>query len=146
MQAVSDWLTSSGLTVTSADLQSRSIKFTGTVADAERVFSTTISKFGDGSTYANTTDPHIPSQFVGIIGAIDGLDNMRRAIPASHSIAPNSRALPNESVPGPLELASNADLSSQAPALRARPDVTIEGTTAFGPSDLYTFYNENLLL
>jgi pseudomonalisin len=147
-QVVSDWLTSAGFTVTSVDLKSRSIKFIGTVADAERVFTTTISKFGDGSTYANTSDPQIPSQFVGIIGAIDGLDNMRRAIPASHSIAPNSSAMPIEGIQKPLELATNLDLSSRLPALPsvARPDVTIGSTTAFAPSDLYTFYDENPLL
>jgi subtilase family serine protease len=145
-RAVSDWLTSVGFNVTSVDLKSRSIKFTGSVADAERVFTTTISKFGDGSSYANTTDPQIPSQFVGIIGAIDGLDNMRRAIPASHSMGPSSRTI--ESLSRPLELATNLDLSSQLPALRsaARPDLTIDATTAFAPSDLYTLYNENPLL
>jgi len=147
-QAVSNWLTSVGFTVTSVDLKSRSITFTGTVADAERVFSTTISKFGDGSSYANSTDPQIPSQFVGIIGAIDGLDNMRHAIPASHPIAPNSRAMPTESIESPLELATSLDLNSQLPVLRsvARPDVTIGSATAFAPSDFYTFYNENPLL
>ena len=81
IDAVSEWLRSEGFTVEPAS--DSTVKFSGTVAQAEHAFSIRITRFGDGSIYANVDDPSIPSRFVGIVTAILGLDNMTRAVPAS---------------------------------------------------------------
>src|SRR5271163_2437651 len=78
---VAQWVTAQGFTITDSNLGRRSIQFTGTVAQAEQSFGTTEMVFGDGS-YANVTAPLIPAKFASIIGAIRGLDNFARAIPA----------------------------------------------------------------
>ena len=82
VQAVSEWLKSEGFSV--EPVSDSVLRFYGTVAQAEHTFSTRIARFGDGGSYANVDDPSIPSRFAGVIGAILGLDNMTRAVPASH--------------------------------------------------------------
>ena len=52
------------------------------MAQAEQSFGTTEMIFGNGDSYANVTAPLIPAKFDGVIGAIMGLDNFARAIPA----------------------------------------------------------------
>lgn len=81
VDAVSAWLKSEGFAVEAAS--DGGLKFSGTVAQAEHAFATRLTRFGDGSTYANIADPSIPSRFADVISAILGLDNMTRAVPAS---------------------------------------------------------------
>jgi subtilase family serine protease len=80
--AVAEWLRRAGFTIVSTGGY---IQFSGTVAQAERAFDTRIERFGDGSTYANVSDPAIPARFVGVIGNILGLDNMMHAVPVGPS-------------------------------------------------------------
>jgi len=79
IDAVADWLKSEGFTVESAS--DGSIKFAGTVAQAQRTFSVRIARFGDGSAYANVSDPSIPARFAGVISNVSGLDNMTHVMP-----------------------------------------------------------------
>lgn len=89
IDAVADWLKSEGFTVESTS--DGYIKFSGTVAQAQRTFSTRIARFGDGSTYANINDPSIPARFAGVIDNISGLDNMMHAVPVGpHFVPPRS--------------------------------------------------------
>ncbi len=55
----------------------------GRANQAERVFRTKIVTYAGGDSYANATDPYIPAQFAGVIGAISGLDNVMRSVPLS---------------------------------------------------------------
>jgi subtilase family serine protease len=82
VRALSNWLTSDGFKVTATS--SRQITAEGTAAIAEAAFHTTIAASEDGTVFANTTDPEIPASLDGLIGAIDGLDNTRHAVPLSH--------------------------------------------------------------
>ena len=87
IDAVAEWLRSEGFNVESTS--GGVIAFSGTVAQAERALRTKIKRFGDGSTYANVTDPMIPAQLLGTIGNISGLDNMMHAVPVGpRPIAP----------------------------------------------------------
>jgi subtilase family serine protease len=79
LDAVAQWLAEQGFAVNSTS--GGYIRFSGTVAQAERSFATRIDRFGDGNTYANVTDPAIPARFAGLIANISGLDNMMRAMP-----------------------------------------------------------------
>jgi subtilase family serine protease len=82
VNAVRQWLIAEEFEIVSASLQQRSITFTGRADQAERVFRTRIVTYPGGS-YANVGDPYIPARFAGVIGAISGLDNVSRAVPAS---------------------------------------------------------------
>jgi len=87
IDAVAEWLRSEGFSV--ASTAGGVIAFSGTVAQAERALRTKIKRFGDGSIYANVTDPMIPARFLGIISNISGLDNMMHAEPVGpHRAAP----------------------------------------------------------
>jgi len=65
LDAVVQWLTALGFQVTASSLAPRSVRFSGTVSDAERAFATDIMTFGDGTSYSNITDPLIPARFSG---------------------------------------------------------------------------------
>ncbi len=107
--------------VAKIDRLNRTISFKGSVATAQMAFDVPIMAFGNGAVYANTKAPMIPSEFAGVIGAINGLDNMRKAVPMALN-PPLGEAL-----------AGSGD---------AGPRVTINGKTAFGPTDFRTFYHE----
>jgi subtilase family serine protease len=81
-KAVRDWLVAREFEIVSSSLEQRSITFRGSAGHAERVFRTEIVTYA-GDSYANVTDPCIPARFAGVIGAIGGLDNVARAVPAS---------------------------------------------------------------
>lgn len=82
-KAVHDWLVANEFRIVAENIAQRSITFTGRASQAERVFRTRIVTYAGGESYANATDPYIPAQFAGLIGAISGLDNVMRSIPLS---------------------------------------------------------------
>lgn len=115
---VARWLKKKGFTVTSADASTREITFTGSVAQAQTGFAVKIAATRDGRNYANTTDPAVPADLVPLIESIAGLDNML------HSKA----------------VVSKRDSSASS------PNFDNGQGEAFGPQDLYTFYDETPLL
>jgi len=82
-KAVRDWLAAQGFELRAENIDQRSITFSGRAALAERVFRTKFVTYAGGDSYANATDPYIPAKFAGAIGAIGGLDNVSRAVPAA---------------------------------------------------------------
>ena len=113
ISAVADWLTSEGFTVTNRS--AGSLQFRGPVAQAERSFAVRIARFGNGSLFANTSDPVIPAKFSGVIGSIRGMDNVIRAIPMT-----------------------------QRSTSSFVPSATVGAAKAFGPADFHTFYDETV--
>ena len=120
--AIVRWLNDEGFEALSST-NGRSIKFNGSVAQAQRAFGVAISSTDGGKHFGNVEDPQVPTQFAGAIAFIDGLDNLR----GSHS--------PMHFVPG-----------SPAALHQASPLVKLNGLTGFGPADFYTFYDVNPLL
>ena len=115
---VARWLKKKGFALKSADASTREITFTGSVAQAQTGFAVKIAATRDGRNYANTTDPKVPADLAPLIESIDGLDNML------HSKA----------------VVSKRDSSASS------PDFDNGQGEAFGPEDLYTFYDETPLL
>ena len=74
LQAVTDWLKGSGFTIDSADLGTREVRFSGSVAQVQQALGTAI--VSNGSQFANLTDPQIPASLAGSIVAIFGLNNL----------------------------------------------------------------------
>jgi len=114
VSVVSSWLARKGFTVQSAIAARRAIVFSGPAAAAESAFKVKIHTDASGALYANLGDPSLPASIAPIIGSIRGLSNILRA-------RPNARVVPNAS---------------------AMPEVRIGSSTAFGPNDLYTFYDQ----
>ena len=119
---VAQWLKKEGFTVTSADASAREISFTGTVARAENVFAVKIAATADGRLYSNIADPAVPAGLAPLIESIRGLDNLLHSKPLVHRVP-----------------ARDPSASS--------PDAIVNDIgPAFGPADIYTFYDETPLL
>ena len=119
---VARWLGERGFTVTSADASTRGVSFTGTVAQAQNVFAVKIAATADGRLYSNTADPAVPVDLAPVIESINGLDNLLHSKPAMHRVP-------------------RRDSSAHW------PDAIADGIgPAFGPADIYAFYDETPLL
>jgi subtilase family serine protease len=138
---VTDWLKGEGFEITAVDRIGRTIQVRGDAETAERAFSTKL--MSDGESFANTTDPFIPAQFDGLVVSIMGMDNMHAAVPAGlHRSTPPSPSTQRKS-----DLLALADVTGpKSENAQPMPGSTEVGSTAFGPIDVETFYDETPLL
>jgi subtilase family serine protease len=113
LAAIEGWLTGSGLSVESASISGRDVVATGAAATVEKTFGVKIATSADGATYANLNDPAVPASVAPLIGSIRGLGNTLRF--------------------------KNNLVTSET---KVGPEATESGVNAFGPGDLYTFYDE----
>lgn len=76
---VTAWLSSQGLIVTGVANGGTFVTFDGTVAQVQAAFGTSIHNLSiNGEAhFANITNPHVPSAFAGVVGAVTGLHNFR---------------------------------------------------------------------
>jgi subtilase family serine protease len=76
-QQVVSYLQSQGMTITSIAPNNLLIDATGTVAQVDQIFSTTINNYqlGSQSFYANASPPVVPAAISQLISSIGGLDN-----------------------------------------------------------------------
>lgn len=146
VEAVRKWLESNGFQIerTSA----REIRSTATVAQAEGVFSTRIAASSDETAFGNVSDPQIPARFAGVIGAIGGLDNLLHWVPLG--IPPKSAHRPAQATTNPA-IDSIYGVTGKPPprvlaAVLSIPQYSGSRGLGFGPSDLWTFYDEVGLL
>jgi hypothetical protein len=130
VKAVTDWLSGEGFTITRSS--ANGVEFNGPAAQAQRSFAVRIARFGDGTVYANTSDPIIPQRFAGIVSAIRGMDNMVHAVATAH----------RNPAPAPMQLAlAQRDSSSE---VLGDPDAVVGASAGFGPTDLRNFYDESV--
>jgi hypothetical protein len=122
---VSAWLTSQGFTITDTARSSNYITFSGTVAQVQQAFGTTIHSLSvDGEQHiSNMTDPTLPSPIASVVTAITGLNDFR---------------------PKPRSRARNASPIDPSQPLYTQ---TTGGVTShfISPADLYTIYDFNPL-
>jgi hypothetical protein len=118
--ATSAWLSRQGFAVTEMSRGGLFVRFSGTVAQAEQAFSTSIHVYErDGvKHFANTSPAALPSMLASTVASVGGLDDFH---PRPH---------------GRLTLATGPQ-----PAL-----TTSSGTHYVTPADFYTIYNEKQLL
>jgi subtilase family serine protease len=120
LASVSSWLTSQGFTITSVAKSSTFISFSGTVAQAQQAFGTTIHNVSvNGEQHiTNLTDPTVPSAIANVVLAVTGLNDFK--------LKPRSRAL-------------NATTNSVQPGFTT----TVGGVTShyIAPGDMYTIYD-----
>ncbi len=143
VNSVAEWLTSEGFTV--ARRSGSSLEFSGPVAQTQRTFAVRIAKFGDGSVYANTSDPIIPKQFAGLIDSVSGLDNMVHAVPLVHpNRLPTNASSQIGKLVAPAESALQLSMAESTGGGVPIPNVILSGAQAFGPADVRTFYDESV--
>jgi len=120
---VTGWLSGQGFTVTRTAPSSTSVTFTGTVAQVEQAFGTSIHALTiDGEQHmANLTDPVLPAAIAGIVSNITGLNDFRL----------KSRARTR---------------TVNASAVRPQYTSSVSGNHSIAPGDFYTIYDVNPLL
>ena len=133
--AVAQWLKRQGFLVVEIDQQSRYIRCTGTAGQVDATFNAAMASAGL-RLFTNTADPLIPARFDGVIGSIQGLDNLH----ASYS---NLRKYPPPTPPSP---AAKSTGISGAKKGTAQPNTTYGGKTAFAPQDLQIYYDSTPVL
>lgn len=74
MKAVTDWLSSRGFDIESADLGKSEVRFDGSVARVQQALG--VRFVSNGSLYANLNEPRIPASLSGSVVAFLGLDNL----------------------------------------------------------------------
>jgi Pro-kumamolisin, activation domain len=74
MDDLTNWLGANHFTIDKADLATRTVRFSGTVTEAEGAFSTEI--VSNPGRYANVSDPLVPKRLAGTIAAIFGLSRL----------------------------------------------------------------------
>src|ERR1700722_15325350 len=118
---VSAWLTSQGFTITGTARSADYVTFSGTVAQVQQAFGTSIHSLTvDGEQHvSNMTDPTLPAAVANVVTAITGLNDFR---------------------PKPKLRARNSSPIDPSQPLYTQ---TISGATShfISPADLYTIYD-----
>jgi kumamolisin len=121
--AVAQWLTGAGFTVSGMDLDGRSVTAQASAAVVSRTLGVTI--VSDGTLFANTTEPSVPAALAPLIANIEGLHNTFAVKPMIGD-----------------HIAFGPPLS-EGPVAGSSPDFHPKGgPVAFSPSDMRTYYDE----
>lgn len=148
VSAVGQWLSGQGFRV--LESSPRGVTSTANVAQAESAFATHMLASSDGSIYANASDPQVPARFTGVIGSIEGLDNTRHSM--ALALRPPGSPIASTASPRPRSRISSRWYrqlpgSNNAALIPAAVTDFDDGMgLAFGPGDLWTFYDETPLL
>ena len=121
---ITSWLTKQGFTITSTARSSTFVTFTGTVAQVQQAFGTSIHNVSiDGEQHiANLTDPVLPAAIAGVVSNISGLNDFK--------VKSRARV---RTVPAPS-------------AVRPQYTSSMTGTHYIAPGDFNTIYDINPLL
>ena len=138
-QAVVDWATSQGMTITMRWPNRLLVDVEAPVATIEKALMVTINNYQlDGYTYfSNAGDAVIPAHLSGIILSVGGLDNLPRMHPASfHGVQPPRPAY----TPGPV-VAVGETYRGDADGTRGQPgraNVANMTNGFYDPRDIYS--------
>ncbi|HEY4357610.1 MAG TPA: protease pro-enzyme activation domain-containing protein [Acidobacteriaceae bacterium] len=127
---VTSWLSSQGFTVTEVSRGGTFVRFTGSVAQAQRAFATeihSVTLHGEAH-LANVTAPSLPRALAAVTTGISGLNDFR---PHPHHVQSTVQA---------------PELSGSAVAARPMFTSSVSGNTYIAPGDFYTIYGETGLL
>ena len=95
LQQITAWLTAHGFAIDEIAANNRLIVFSGTAAQVEETFHTTIHRYNvDGEEHiANAGNPQIPAALAGVVGGVVSLHNFRRTSAISSLRKLNSKPL-----------------------------------------------------
>src|SRR3984893_5643713 len=146
-QALVDWATSEGLTVTHRFPNRLLVDVEGSVATIEKVFSVTINRYAldSRSFFSNDRDPSIPAGLGSILHSVGGLNDFE-VLKAANNFGPKPQfpmysAGPVKSV-GPSDRVDGDRSKLPASAKRAGQNQTqlFADTDGYDPPDLYSSY------
>jgi subtilase family serine protease len=115
--SVKSWLSANGFTIGDVPANHRTVAFTGTVAQAEKAFGTSLKTFvKDGATVvAPTSATSVPTSIAGAVAGVTGLDTSLRATPNNtggpaykSTGAASAKATPADDLPAPPLVFLNA--------------------------------------
>lgn len=139
VQAIVAWLVGDGFQILSSDRDS--IKFSGTVGQAETAFGVSILTSEDGHSFGHIDDPQIPARFAEIVGSILGLSNLQGAGPSPPTVPGTRDSGSPQLRPVPRTRLSPGNSRATAPAV-----VIGNNPLGFGVADFRTFYDENAVI
>ena len=116
VERVTHWLTAKGFVVDSSSLGTRLIRFHAPAMTTAAAFGVKFGASANGRLFANLNDPHLPASIAQLVDWVGGLDNLSARIAHARLIKPNP----------------NVDVNQIG--------------AAFGPPDIYSFYDETPLL
>jgi hypothetical protein len=152
-QAVVDWATAQGLTVTRRFPNRLIVDVEARAATIEKAFSVTMNRYqlGTKTFFSNDRDPVVPSNLVGIIRSVGGLQNLQVMQPANKNLP--EPAFPDYS-PGPAVSTgpsghasgdrSKLPQSLKASRLRSSQKSSVAGSSNYSsgppydPQDMYS--------
>ncbi len=154
-QAVVDWATSSGLTITQRYPNRLLVDVEGTSATIEKAFGVEMNSYQVGANveFSNDRDPVIPANLAAILGSVGGLNSIQRAHSAHEG---NLREKSVDYSPGPVSALGAAqhrdgnkaayDAAVKASAKKAKSSgIDKDGLTPItsgyiDPTDIYSSY------
>jgi subtilase family serine protease len=125
---VSSWLTSQGFKITGTGRASNYVTFSGSVAQADKAFGTSIHNLTiDGEAhFSNVTDPVLPTALASVVTNISGLNDLKlRSRARTHVVKVDA-----------------ADTTGLQPKFTS----SVSGSHFVAPGDFYTIYDVNPLL
>lgn len=146
-QAVVDWVTAQGLTVTHRFPNRLLVDVEGTAGTIEKAFGVTINSYqiGTRTVYSNDRDPQIPSKLTNIVHSMGGLNNLEVMHPANKNLKEPAFA---DYTPGPAvsqgpSSHADGDSSKLPQALKKaskKPGVSPNFTSGppYDPQDMYS--------
>ncbi|BEP11739.1 S53 family peptidase [Acidothermaceae bacterium B102] len=120
--SVTSWLTKQGFIVGTVPANGRYVSFSGTAAQAEAAFGTSLSGFvkAGASVIANTKPATVPKALAGVVAGITGLDTSARSVSdrttgdaakptvKAAAVAPSPAAVPADQLPPPEPVFRNS--------------------------------------
>jgi subtilase family serine protease len=113
---VTHWLVAKGFVIDSSSLGTRILRFHAPATTIAAAFGVKFGASANGRLFANLNDPRLPPSIAPLVDWVGGLDNLSARIPHAHFIKPHP----------------NVDVNQIG--------------NAFGPPDIYSFYDETPLL
>lgn len=145
-QAVVDWVTAQGLTITHRFPNRLLVDVEGTAGTIEKAFGVIMNNYqvGTRTAYSNDRDPRIPANLVNIIHSVGGLQNVETLHPLNKNVKlpvyPDY--VPGPAVSAPSSQHGNGNRSKLRQSLKASqklgvsPDFT--SGPPYDPSDMYS--------
>jgi hypothetical protein len=143
-QAVVDWLTSQGLTITARYPNRLMVNVEGTVDTIQKALNIHINRYQvNGTTeFSNDRDPFIPANLTGIVEYVDGLNSIMRMRPANRALKGMRGP---DYAPGPMHQigeAAHQDADKAAVEASRRSSAAQSGSQitngSYDPSDIWS--------
>jgi hypothetical protein len=139
-QAVVDWATSQGLTVTQRYPNRLTVSLEGNVATIEKAFNVKINAYQNGadSFFSNDRDPVIPASLANIVHSVGGLNNIQVLRPSGKNVVEPKFPIYSPGEPAVTIGSGGGNATGKPPSQsnksKSNPKIT---SGAYDPTDIY---------